>query len=79
MAANVMAPPTNPHKRQRRTFVPRSKYVGQSAIRTKILRWVWTPNLGLRVNYIDGTWDRSAYTGIRQLLRSGDAVEIDAD
>lgn len=52
----------------KRTFKPTRKYVGSTAIETKVDHWEWTRGHGLRCFYTDGHVVRSDYRSIRELF-----------
>lgn len=62
-------------QRNRREFIPVSRFVGRTTVVTTIKRYFWTRSRGLYVEFKDGLKVKSDYT-LPELLASGEVTEV---
>ena len=59
-----------------RVFVPVSKYIGDTAVETRVACWEWRRGFRLRCVYKDGTAGWSDYRGLRELFAGETVREV---
>jgi len=61
--------------KNKRMFVPSSKFVGRTSVPTEVRFWRWIRGHGLTVTYLDGRTMKSGYT-LKELIAAEKPTEV---